>query len=181
MDLNGPSMFDKDWGTSPQQSTAWAKLTGQPAATLVTRSYPQCLAVGAQTSAERIGTPGGGCAAGRGTIIRGARACHGLLSRLMSLRCSNKIQRMNASHPGLRDDHEVSAPGLDRLAAWLQAPAQIYEARLTGAALVVGAWPCAGRTRRKQRRIRCSGPVPRAARRVARRSALGAQRVAGSG
>ena len=59
MDLNGLSMFDKDWGTSPQQSTAWAKLTGQPAATLVTRSYPQCLAVGAQTSAERIGTPAG--------------------------------------------------------------------------------------------------------------------------
>ena len=48
MDLNGPSMFDKDLGLSPQQSTAWAKLTGQSAATLVAKSYPQCLAVGAQ-------------------------------------------------------------------------------------------------------------------------------------
>ena len=38
MDLNGPSMFDKDWGTSPRQSTAWTKLAGQPAATLVTRT-----------------------------------------------------------------------------------------------------------------------------------------------
>ena len=40
---------------------------------------------------------------------------------------------MNASHPGLRDNHEVSAPDLERLAAWLPAPAQIYGARLTGA------------------------------------------------
>ena len=45
MDLIGPSMFYKDWGTSPQQSTAWAKLAGQPAATLVTRSYLQTLVV----------------------------------------------------------------------------------------------------------------------------------------
>ena len=51
----------------------------------------------------------------------------------MSLRCSNKIQRMNASHAGLRDDCKVSAPDLERLAAWLPAPAQIYGARLTGA------------------------------------------------
>ena len=45
MDLIGPSIFDKDWGTSPQQSTAWAKLAGQPTATLVTRSYLQTLVV----------------------------------------------------------------------------------------------------------------------------------------
>ena len=42
-------------------------------------------------------------------------------------------QLMNASHVSLRDDHEVSVPDLDRLMAWLQAPAQVYRARLTGA------------------------------------------------
>ncbi len=40
---------------------------------------------------------------------------------------------MNASHASLRDDYEVSTPGLDRLVALLQARPEVFGARLTGA------------------------------------------------
>jgi len=40
---------------------------------------------------------------------------------------------MNASHASLRDDYEVSVPGLDRLVALLQAHPRVFGARLTGA------------------------------------------------
>jgi galactokinase len=42
-------------------------------------------------------------------------------------------QLMNASHASLRDDYEVSTPGLDTLVALLQAQANVFGARLTGA------------------------------------------------
>lgn len=40
---------------------------------------------------------------------------------------------MNASHASLRDDYEVSTPGLDTLVALLQAQRSVFGARLTGA------------------------------------------------
>jgi len=40
---------------------------------------------------------------------------------------------MNASHASLRDDYEVSTPGLDTLVALLQAQPNVFGARLTGA------------------------------------------------
>lgn len=40
---------------------------------------------------------------------------------------------MNASHASLRDDYEVSTPGLDTLVALLQAHQDVFGARLTGA------------------------------------------------
>ncbi len=40
---------------------------------------------------------------------------------------------MNASHASLRDDYEVSTPGIDRLVAGLQAHPAVHGARLTGA------------------------------------------------
>jgi galactokinase len=40
---------------------------------------------------------------------------------------------MNASHASLRDDYEVSTPGLDTLVALLQAQQGVFGARLTGA------------------------------------------------
>ncbi len=40
---------------------------------------------------------------------------------------------MNASHASLRDDYQVSVPPLDHLVALLQANADVYGARLTGA------------------------------------------------
>jgi galactokinase len=40
---------------------------------------------------------------------------------------------MNASHASLRDDYEVSTPGLDRLVDLLQRHPQVHGARLTGA------------------------------------------------
>ena len=40
---------------------------------------------------------------------------------------------MNASHASLRDDYEVSVPALDALVARLQAHADVFGARLTGA------------------------------------------------
>jgi galactokinase len=40
---------------------------------------------------------------------------------------------MNASHASLRDDYEVSTPGLDRLVGLLQAEDGVFGARLTGA------------------------------------------------
>ena len=42
-------------------------------------------------------------------------------------------QLMNASHVSLRDDYEVSTPGLDTLVALLQKQADVFGARLTGA------------------------------------------------
>lgn len=43
MYLNGPTLFGKDWDSSQVQLTAWAKLAGQPAPTMVARGYPQTL------------------------------------------------------------------------------------------------------------------------------------------
>jgi galactokinase len=40
---------------------------------------------------------------------------------------------MNASHTSLRDDYEVSVPGLDTLVSLLQQTPGVYGARLTGA------------------------------------------------
>lgn len=40
---HGPSVFGKDWDSTQEQLTAWAKLAGQPAPTIVARSYPQTL------------------------------------------------------------------------------------------------------------------------------------------
>jgi galactokinase len=40
---------------------------------------------------------------------------------------------MNASHDSLRDDHEVSSPGLDALVGALRASPGVFGARLTGA------------------------------------------------
>ena len=40
---------------------------------------------------------------------------------------------MDDSHTSLRDDYEVSTPGLDRAAAELRARSGVYGARLTGA------------------------------------------------
>ena len=39
----------------------------------------------------------------------------------------------SASHASLRDDYEVSTPGLDQLVALLQAAPDVFGARLTGA------------------------------------------------
>ena len=44
MYMHGPSVFGKDWDSSQDQLTAWAKLAGQPAPTMVARGYPQTLA-----------------------------------------------------------------------------------------------------------------------------------------
>jgi hypothetical protein len=41
---HGPAVFGRDWDSSQEQLTAWAKLAGQPAPTLVARRYPQVLA-----------------------------------------------------------------------------------------------------------------------------------------
>jgi len=35
----GPSLFGKDWDSTQEQLTAWARLAGQPAPTLVAVSY----------------------------------------------------------------------------------------------------------------------------------------------
>lgn len=43
MFANGPTLFGKDWDSSPEQLTAWAQLAGQPAPTMVGRVYPQAL------------------------------------------------------------------------------------------------------------------------------------------
>ena len=40
MYLHGPSVFGKEWDSSQDQLTAWAKLAGQAAPTMVARSYP---------------------------------------------------------------------------------------------------------------------------------------------
>lgn len=44
MYLHGPSVFGRDWDSSQEQLTAWAKLTGQPVPTLVARSHPGAVA-----------------------------------------------------------------------------------------------------------------------------------------
>ena len=36
---HGPSLFGKDWDSSQDQLTAWAKLAGQPAPTMVAVTY----------------------------------------------------------------------------------------------------------------------------------------------
>jgi hypothetical protein len=41
MYLQGPSVFGKDWDSSQEQLTAWAKLAGQSAPTMVARNYPR--------------------------------------------------------------------------------------------------------------------------------------------
>ena len=40
---SGPSLFGKDWDSSQEQLTAWAKLAGQPAPTMVVVTYPKAL------------------------------------------------------------------------------------------------------------------------------------------
>ena len=40
---HGPSLFGRDWDSTQEQLTAWAKLAGQPAPTLVAVSYPKTL------------------------------------------------------------------------------------------------------------------------------------------
>jgi galactokinase len=42
-------------------------------------------------------------------------------------------QLMNESHASLRDDYEVSVPGVDALVAFLQAQPAVWGARMTGA------------------------------------------------
>ena len=43
MYLNGPTVFGRDWDSTPEQLTAWAQLARQPAPTMLARSYPQPL------------------------------------------------------------------------------------------------------------------------------------------
>jgi hypothetical protein len=43
MYTNGPSVFGRDWDSTPEQLTAWAKLAGQPAPTMLASAYPQKL------------------------------------------------------------------------------------------------------------------------------------------
>jgi hypothetical protein len=40
---HGPAVFGRDWDSSQEQLTAWAKLAGQPAPTMVAQRYPQAL------------------------------------------------------------------------------------------------------------------------------------------
>ena len=40
---HGPSLFGKDWHSSQDQLTAWAKLAGQPAPTMVAVTYATTL------------------------------------------------------------------------------------------------------------------------------------------
>ena len=53
MYLHGPTVFDKDWDSTPDQLAAWARLAGQPVPTMVGRSYPQALVPVAQRSRSR--------------------------------------------------------------------------------------------------------------------------------
>lgn len=41
MYVHGPSVFGKEWDSSQEQLTAWAKLAGQSAPTMVARSDPR--------------------------------------------------------------------------------------------------------------------------------------------
>ncbi len=43
MYLNGPTVFGRDWDSSQAQLTDWARLTGQPAPTMVASLYPRTL------------------------------------------------------------------------------------------------------------------------------------------
>ena len=43
MNRHGPSLFGKDWDSSQDQLTAWAKLAGQPAPTMVAVTYATTL------------------------------------------------------------------------------------------------------------------------------------------
>ena len=43
MYLNGPALFGKDWDTSQDQLTTWARLAKQPVPTLLARNYPKAL------------------------------------------------------------------------------------------------------------------------------------------
>ena len=38
---HGPSLFGKDWDSSQEQLTAWAKLAGQPVPVMVASFYPK--------------------------------------------------------------------------------------------------------------------------------------------
>ncbi len=40
---HGVSVFGKDWDSSPEQLTAWAKLAGQVAPTMVAIAYPKAV------------------------------------------------------------------------------------------------------------------------------------------
>ena len=40
---HGPSLFGKDWDSTQDQLTAWAKLAGQPAPTMVAVTYAKTL------------------------------------------------------------------------------------------------------------------------------------------
>jgi hypothetical protein len=40
---HGPLVFGREWDSSQEQLTAWAKLAGQPAPTLVARSLPSTM------------------------------------------------------------------------------------------------------------------------------------------
>ena len=47
---HGPSLFGKDWDSTQEQLTAWAKLAGQPAPSIVAVAYPRSLTpVGSRT------------------------------------------------------------------------------------------------------------------------------------
>lgn len=41
---HGPTVFGKEWDSSQEQLTAWAKLAGQPAPTMAVRVYPSAVA-----------------------------------------------------------------------------------------------------------------------------------------
>jgi hypothetical protein len=43
MYLHGPTVFGKEWDSSQEQLTAWAKLAGQAAPTMVATIYPHAL------------------------------------------------------------------------------------------------------------------------------------------
>jgi hypothetical protein len=42
---NGPSVFGKDWDSSQEQLTAWARVAGRPAPMMVAREYPKSASV----------------------------------------------------------------------------------------------------------------------------------------
>lgn len=44
MYLHGPSVFGREWDSTPEQLTAWATLAGQPVPTMVERIYPSAAA-----------------------------------------------------------------------------------------------------------------------------------------
>ena len=43
MYLNGPSLFGREWDSSPEQLAAWAQLARQPAPTMAAHVYPHSL------------------------------------------------------------------------------------------------------------------------------------------